>query len=99
MRSRRLPPAIWTHATLKGHVGQVHSVALSDDGQLVASRGVAGTLQLWSPSTGACLRMLRDDRRYERVDITGLTGMTEAQRQVLLALGAVERSGQTTPSA
>jgi hypothetical protein len=32
------------------------------------------------------------------VDITGLTGVTEAQRQVLLALGAVERSADTAPA-
>ena len=36
--------------------------------------------------------------RYERVDITGLTGITEAQRGALLALGAIERSGHTAPS-
>jgi hypothetical protein len=36
--------------------------------------------------------MLRGDRRYERMDITGLTGVTEAQQTALVALGAVERS-------
>jgi hypothetical protein len=35
------------------------------------------------------------DRRYERVDITGLTGVTAAQRVSLLALGAIE-PGQAT---
>ncbi len=39
------------------------------------------------------MRTLRGDRRYERLDITGLTGVTEAQRQAMLALGAVERTG------
>jgi hypothetical protein len=34
---------------------------------------------------------LRPERRYERLDITGLTGITEAQRAALLALGAVEQ--------
>jgi hypothetical protein len=29
--------------------------------------------------------------RYERLDITGLTGVTEAQRAALLAPGAVDR--------
>ena len=37
------------------------------------------------------LHTLRGDRPYERMDITGLTGVTEAQRAALLALGAVER--------
>jgi hypothetical protein len=34
---------------------------------------------------------LRPDRPYERMDITGLTGITDAQRTALLALGAFER--------
>jgi WD40 repeat protein len=78
-------------AMLRGHEGGVRGVALSGDGRLLASGGDDGTLRLWSSTTGECLRILRDDRRYERVDITGLTGVTEAQRQVLFALGAVER--------
>jgi hypothetical protein len=53
-------------------------------------------VRLWAPDTGACLRVLRDDRRYERVDITGLTGVTDAQRRVLLALGAVEHDDAST---
>jgi len=86
-------------ATLHGHTGEVFSVVLSEDARLTASGGEDGTVRLWETSTGTCLRVLREDRRYERVDITGLTGVTEAQRQVLLVLGAVEQSDQTTPSA
>jgi hypothetical protein len=37
------------------------------------------------------LRTLRAEGRYERLDITGLTGVTAAQRAALLALGAVDR--------
>ena len=42
--------------------------------------------------TLARLRTLRSDRHYQRLDITGLTGVTEAQRAALLALGAIEAS-------
>src|SRR5205823_2778848 len=42
--------------------------------------------------SGAYLRTLQSDRHYERLDITGLTGVTEAQRTALLALGAVEHA-------
>jgi WD40 repeat protein len=80
-------------AALRGHTGGVRGVALSDNGQLVVSGGIDGTVKVWEASSGACLRTLRPERRYERLDITRLTGITDAQRQALSALGAVDRSG------
>jgi WD40 repeat protein/transcriptional regulator with XRE-family HTH domain len=78
-------------ATLLGHTDTVYSVALSADGRLLASGSWDGTVWLWEVESGACLRTLRGDRRYERIEITGLTGVTEAQRAALLALGAIEQ--------
>jgi WD40 repeat protein len=78
-------------ATLEGHTGLVYDVALAADGRLVASGGADGTVKLWDGASSAALRTLRGDRRYERLDITGLSGVTAAQRAALLDLGAVER--------
>jgi len=83
-------------ATLEGHTGVVWSIALSADGQLLASGGFGGTVRLWDARRSVPLSNLRAERRYERLDITGLTGITDAQRQALLTLGAVEEAS-TSP--
>jgi WD40 repeat protein len=86
-----------TVAILQGHTGGIWSVALSADGHLVASGSFDGRVKLWVGESGTCLRTLRAERRYERLDITGLSGVTEAQRAALLALGAIERAGVAEP--
>jgi WD40 repeat protein len=78
-------------ATLKGHTGGVRGVALSADRRLLATGGYDGTARLWEVSTGSWLSTLRAERCYERLDITGLTGVTSAQLGALLALGAAQR--------
>jgi hypothetical protein len=83
-------------AVLQGHTGGVWSVALSADGRLLASGRADSSVRLWDARSHARIRTLRPDRLYERTDITGLTGVTTAQRDALLALGAVDRS--TDPS-
>ena len=79
-------------ATLDGHAGVVYGLAASRNGQLLASASGDGTVKLWDLSSRACVRTLRRERRYERSDITGLKGITAAQRHALLELGAVEQS-------
>ncbi|MBV9581712.1 MAG: WD40 repeat domain-containing protein, partial [Chloroflexi bacterium] len=78
-------------ATLRGHTGTVRGVAISANGHLLASGSFDGTVMLWEPQSGTCQRTLRPDGLYERMDITGLTGVTPAQRGALLAVGAVQQ--------
>ena len=87
---RRAHPAFsWPRSQV--HRGRLEC-RLSGDRKLVASGSFDGTLRLWDAASGAWLRTLRVDRRYERLDITGMTGVSDAQREALLALGAIERT-------
>lgn len=82
--------------TLDGHPGPVMSVALSLDGQVLASGSFDGAVRVWDTRSSACLCSLRTDRRSERLDIAGVSGITDAQRSALLALGAVEQPTSST---
>jgi len=76
--------------TRLAHQGTVQSLRTSPDGRSLASCGDDGAITLWNLESGEHLRTLRRDRPYERMDITGLRGITPAQRASLIALGAIE---------
>ena len=75
---------------LLGHTHWVNSVAFSPDGKVLASGSTDGTIKLWDVQTGECFKTLRSDWPYERMNITMVTGLTEAQKATLRALGAIE---------
>jgi WD40 repeat protein/transcriptional regulator with XRE-family HTH domain len=79
-------------ATWSEHLGGVWAVDISRDGQWVVSGGLDGTVRVWNADQPVSVHALRPDRPYERMDITGLTGVTDAQRSALLSLGAVDRA-------
>ena len=76
--------------TLQGHTNGIWSVVFSPDGQILASAGQDEMIKLWDVATGECLNTLRSERPYEGMNITGVTGLTDAQKAALKALGAVE---------
>lgn len=57
------------------------------DGSKLASCGDDGAIMLWDMGNGEYLRILRRDRPYERLNIAGIRGLTEAQKATLRALG------------
>jgi WD40 repeat protein len=78
--------------TLHGHTNWVWSVAYHPHAAILASGSFDETIRLWDLATGACLTTLRTPGPYAGLDIFGATGITEAQRAALRALGAVTSS-------
>lgn len=76
--------------TLYGHNGRVRAVAFSHTGDKLASGSHDGTVKLWDIPTGDCTQTFRSDRPYEQMNITGISGVTPAQKAMLKTLGAVE---------
>src|SRR6266849_6016804 len=76
----------------EAHQGTVQALKVSPDESLLASCGNDGAIMLWDLESGDHLRTLRRDRPYERLNITGIRGLTEAQKASLRALGAIEKS-------
>jgi WD40 repeat protein len=78
-------------AVLADHADAVYAVTFSADGSVAASGSLDGSVKVWDMRNFALLSTLRPDRRYERMNITGLNGVTPAQRATLRSLGAVDR--------
>lgn len=91
---------------LKGHTGLISALVskpcwLPEQVQEVSSKAIIPrngqifsasfdeTIKNWDIETG-CLKTLRVPRPYEGMNIADVTGLTEAQRITLKALGAVE---------
>ena len=78
---------------VQAHSSKIYLMSLSPDEKLIASTGDEGGILILDAHTGDWLKTLRRDRPYERMDITGIQGLTDAQKATLHALGAMEASG------
>jgi WD40 repeat protein/transcriptional regulator with XRE-family HTH domain len=76
--------------TLQGHSDEVSAVDFSPTGHLLASGSQDETIKLWGVTTGENLQTLKADSPYEGMNITGIRGLSEAQKASLRALGAQE---------
>jgi WD40 repeat protein len=74
---------------LQGHTREVWVVSFHSNSEMLVSGSQDETIKLWDVQSGRCLKTLRSDRLYEGMNIAGATGLTEAQKATLKALGAV----------
>jgi WD40 repeat protein len=81
----------------QAHEGTIWALKRSPDGCWLASSGDDGAIRIWGLQSGELVQTLRRDRPYERLDITGLRGVTEAQKETLRALGAIEERAGNNP--
>ena len=84
---------LWSSWQTKGTT----CLAFAPDGSLLASCGDDGAIMLWNLERGEHLRTLRRDRPYERLTITGIQGLTQAEIATLRALGATEDTATESP--
>jgi hypothetical protein len=61
---------------------------------MLASCAHDGVIVLWDLHSGVSLQTLQQDRPYERLNITGIRGLSAAQKASLRALGAFEETSR-----
>ena len=76
--------------TIAGHDNVIMSLAIANF--RIISSSWDETIKLWDLTTGNYLKTLRSDKLYEKMDITGISGLTEAQGINLKSLGALVSS-------
>lgn len=70
--------------------GKVMAVAFNPAGNILYSGGEGGKIKLWNLENNALVTTLNARSPYEGLNITGVSGLTEAQQFNLLSLGAIE---------
>lgn len=75
--------------TLPGHTAGITSISCSPTTGKLVSSSLDGTLHLWDGTSGDCLGVMQAPGPYAGMKIGGVTGISDAQRQGLIELGAV----------
>ncbi|MEB3279140.1 MAG: NB-ARC domain-containing protein [Lyngbya sp.] len=74
---------------LADQLSPVWSVSFHHQSQTLATASYDQAIRIWDLETGECLHVLRTDKPYHGMNITGVTGITTAQKSTLKALGAI----------
>jgi WD40 repeat protein len=81
--------------TLQGHSNRVWSLMFGqlqepEARSILASSSDDETVRLWDTTTGECIKTLHSLKPYQSMDITEVKGLTDAQKNTLKVLGAIE---------
>jgi WD40 repeat protein len=93
---------LWTVSTgecvriLEGHEKQIRSITAHPQSVTFASGSDDGTIRIWDGLTGTCVKTLTNSKPYEQMNITGVTGLTDVQKDTLKALGAIDVSDSSS---
>ncbi|MGL5083951.1 MAG: NB-ARC domain-containing protein [Microcoleaceae cyanobacterium] len=75
---------------LSGHSSAAWSTHISLELQILASGSHNQPIRIWNLNTQECIQILRTDKPYHGMNITGVTGITPAQKATLKILGAID---------
>ena len=75
--------------TIQAHKHIPWALAFSPDGEVLASGSEANELKLWDMRSWQCMDTLKLPGPYEGMDLTEATGLSDAQKNALYALGAI----------
>ncbi|MEM6517708.1 MAG: NB-ARC domain-containing protein [Cyanobacteria bacterium P01_C01_bin.70] len=80
----------------EAHKDNVVSLCFHENNRFLVSTGKDESIKLWKlgQDKAGCIRIFRATKPYEGMNITGTTGLTEAQRTSLVALGAINCSSE-----
>jgi WD40 repeat protein len=74
---------------LTGHQQSIESICYSPDLQLLFSTSQDETIKSWNLQTQQCIQTLVLPKPYQKMNITGSSGLSLATHNTLLSLGAV----------
>ena len=74
--------------TLQGHTSRIFALDISNDGSFIASGSLDETIKIWDIKTGECIKTL-SNKPYANMNITGIQGLSDTEKNTLTALGAV----------
>ncbi|MEO0532819.1 MAG: NACHT domain-containing protein [Cyanobacteria bacterium P01_A01_bin.123] len=75
--------------SLVGHTNLVTCIKFSHDSKILVSGSLDETIRVWDVQSGNCIKTF-NNKPYAGMNIMGVKGLAESEKQTLKALGAIE---------